>query len=234
MAPTFEALLVPAAYHGDFARLTLIVAPGLSCLLHDPRRAQSGLSARQAHLAGDPGRAGRAGDRSCAVALHRRLGEHRRPGAGECDQPRRRLPIAGAMALRAPATRRACATSRRLSRRPWSWPSPYARSTRFIRPRSRRLSPWSAAAGFTARSCWRSTSRACALWRARACATGARAGRQRHESRRSTPGSSRFRSAASNASRWRSPSVSMARRRSGRPGARRRQRSSVGAVRAAP
>jgi hypothetical protein len=28
MAPTFEALLVPAAYHGDFARLALIVAPG--------------------------------------------------------------------------------------------------------------------------------------------------------------------------------------------------------------
>jgi O-antigen/teichoic acid export membrane protein len=28
MAPTFEALVVPSAYRGDFARLTLIVAPG--------------------------------------------------------------------------------------------------------------------------------------------------------------------------------------------------------------
>jgi O-antigen/teichoic acid export membrane protein len=28
MAPTFEALIVPSAYHGDFARLTLVVAPG--------------------------------------------------------------------------------------------------------------------------------------------------------------------------------------------------------------
>ncbi|THD43103.1 MAG: hypothetical protein E7774_13720 [Bradyrhizobium sp.] len=28
MATTFEALLVPAAYHGDFARLTIFVAPG--------------------------------------------------------------------------------------------------------------------------------------------------------------------------------------------------------------
>ena len=29
MAPTFEALLVPAAFRGDYARLTLLLAPGL-------------------------------------------------------------------------------------------------------------------------------------------------------------------------------------------------------------
>ena len=32
MAPTFEAILVPAAYRGDFARLTLELAPGFCAL----------------------------------------------------------------------------------------------------------------------------------------------------------------------------------------------------------
>ena len=60
MAPTFEALLVPAAYRGDYARLSLELAPGLSGLLRDLLDAEPGLSARQAHLAGDFRRARRA------------------------------------------------------------------------------------------------------------------------------------------------------------------------------
>ena len=47
-------------------------------LLHDLVGAQSGLPARQAHLAGDAGGVRRIGDRSRAAALRRRGGEHRR------------------------------------------------------------------------------------------------------------------------------------------------------------
>ena len=61
MAPTFEALLVPQAYRGDYARLTIELGAGVSRAVHDLFSAEPGFPARQAHLAGD-GRCARGAD----------------------------------------------------------------------------------------------------------------------------------------------------------------------------
>ena len=64
MAPTFEALLVPAAYRGDFARLSFEHRAGLLRPVRDHLRCQSDLPVAQSDLAGHRRRAVGAGDRS--------------------------------------------------------------------------------------------------------------------------------------------------------------------------
>ena len=53
MAPTFEALLVPAAFRGDYAGLSLLLAPGLFALCAILLDVQSGFPARAKDLAAD-------------------------------------------------------------------------------------------------------------------------------------------------------------------------------------
>ena len=53
MAPTFEALVAPAAFRGDYARLSLLLAPGLFAFCSIYFDVQSGVSARRKDLAAD-------------------------------------------------------------------------------------------------------------------------------------------------------------------------------------